>query len=47
MGCLIGADLLKLGRIHDLGAPLSSIGGAWTFDGIFLTGIVAVVIASI
>jgi uncharacterized membrane protein len=47
MGCLIGADLLKLGRIRDLGAPLSSIGGAGTFDGIFLTGIVAVVIASI
>jgi uncharacterized membrane protein len=46
-GCLIGADILNLGRIRDLGAPVASIGGAGTFDGIFLTGIVAVLIASI
>jgi hypothetical protein len=30
-----------------LGAPVASIGGAGTFDGIFLTGILAVLLASI
>jgi uncharacterized membrane protein len=45
MGTLIGADLLNLGRLSDLGAPVASIGGAGTFDGIFLTGIVAVLLA--
>ncbi|MGE0823797.1 MAG: DUF1614 domain-containing protein [Candidatus Binatia bacterium] len=44
MGCLIGADLLNLRRIGELGAPIVSIGGAGTFDGIFLTGIVAVLL---
>jgi uncharacterized membrane protein len=47
LGTLIGADLLNLGRIQGLGAPVASIGGAGTFDGIFLTGIVAVLLASI
>lgn len=45
LGTLIGADLLNLGRIRGLGAPVASIGGAGTFDGIFLTGILAVVLA--
>jgi uncharacterized membrane protein len=45
MGTLIGADLLNLGRLSDLGAPVASIGGAGTFDGIFLTGIVAALLA--
>ncbi|HUY28432.1 MAG TPA: DUF1614 domain-containing protein [Candidatus Binataceae bacterium] len=45
MGTLIGADLLNLGRLGELGAPVASIGGAGTFDGIFLTGIVAVLLA--
>ena len=45
IGTLIGADLLNLGRLSDLGAPVASIGGAGTFDGIFLTGIVAVLLA--
>jgi uncharacterized membrane protein len=45
MGTLIGADLLNLDKIADLGAPVASIGGAGTFDGIFLTGIVAVLLA--
>jgi uncharacterized membrane protein len=45
MGTLIGADLMNLGRISELGAPVASIGGAGTFDGIFLTGIVAVLLA--
>ncbi len=42
----IGADLLNLGVVRGLGAPVASIGGAGTFDGIFLTGIVAVLLAS-
>lgn len=46
LGTLIGADLLNLGRIPSLGAPIASIGGAGTFDEIFLIGIVAVLIAS-
>ena len=46
LGTLIGADVLNLGRIRGLGAPVASIGGAGTFDGIFLIGIVAVLIAS-
>ncbi len=45
MGTLIGADILNLGKLRDLGAPVASIGGAGTFDGIFLTGIVAVLLA--
>ncbi|HUB48798.1 MAG TPA: DUF1614 domain-containing protein [Acetobacteraceae bacterium] len=44
-GTLIGADLLNLDRLQGLGAPVASIGGAGTFDGIFLTGVVAVLIA--
>ena len=45
-GTLIGADLLNLDKLQGLGAPVASIGGAGTFDGIFLTGILAVLIAS-
>src|SRR5437868_5905049 len=47
MGALIGADLLNLDKITNLGAPVASIGGAGTFDGIFLTGILAVLLAGI
>ena len=47
MGTLIGADLLNLDKISGLGAPIASIGGAGTFDGIFLTGILAVLLAGI
>ena len=47
LGTLIGADLLNLGSVRGLGAPVASIGGAGTFDGIFLIGIVAVLIASL
>jgi uncharacterized membrane protein len=47
LGTLIGADLLNLDKIAELNAPVASIGGAGTFDGIFLTGIVAVLIASV
>lgn len=47
MGTLIGADLMNLDKITGLGAPVASIGGAGTFDGIFLTGILAVLLAGI
>ena len=45
LGTLIGADLLNLGKIRGLGAPVASIGGSGTFDGIFVTGILAVLLA--
>ncbi len=48
LGTLFGADILHLFRDKDLGrlqAPMLSIGGAGTFDGIFLTGILAVLLA--
>jgi uncharacterized membrane protein len=45
MGVLVGADLLRLNDIRKIGTPVASIGGAGTFDGIFLTGIVAVLLA--
>jgi len=44
LGVLIGADILRLKDIAKLGTPIGSIGGAGTFDGIFLTGIVAVLL---
>jgi|SRR5579862_7893988 len=47
LGTLIGADIMNLGKVRSLGAPVASIGGAGKFDGIFLTGIVAVLLTSI
>jgi uncharacterized membrane protein len=47
VGALVGADLLNLGRVQGLGAPVISIGGAGTFDGVFLTGILAVLLAGL
>jgi len=44
LGVLVGADLFRLKDIAKIGAPVASIGGAGTFDGIFLTGIVAVLL---
>ncbi|HSH28787.1 MAG TPA: DUF1614 domain-containing protein [Thiohalobacter sp.] len=44
LGVLVGADLLRLGDIRRLAAPIASIGGAGTFDGIFITGIIAVLL---
>jgi uncharacterized membrane protein len=44
LGTLIGADLSNLGVIPKLGAPIASIGGAGTFDGVFLSGIIAVLL---
>ncbi|MGD0171850.1 MAG: DUF1614 domain-containing protein [Halobacteriota archaeon] len=45
LGTLIGADLTNLGAIKQVGAPIASIGGAGTFDGVFLSGIIAVLLA--
>jgi uncharacterized membrane protein len=47
LGTLIGADLMNLGRIPGLGAPVASIGGAGTFDGIFVISLLAVVYAGL
>lgn len=44
LGALIGADILNLHKIRDLGAPVASIGGAGTFDGVFLSGLIAVLL---
>lgn len=45
LGTLIGADLSNLSVIPELGAPVASIGGAGSFDGVFLSGIIAVLLA--
>ena len=44
LGTLIGADLLNWRRLPELGAPVVSIGGAGTFDGIYITGLVSVLL---
>ena len=44
LGVLLGADLFRLRDIPRLGVALVSIGGAGTFDGIFITGLVAVLL---
>ncbi|MBS7631415.1 DUF1614 domain-containing protein [Candidatus Bathyarchaeota archaeon] len=43
-GTLIGADILNLSKIPKIGARIASIGGAGTFDGIFLSGIISVLL---
>jgi uncharacterized membrane protein len=45
LGVLIGADILRLKDVRHMGTPIASIGGAGTFDGIFITGVVAVLLA--
>lgn len=44
LGTLIGADLMNLDKLRGLGAPVASIGGAGTFDGIFVAGVLAVLL---
>ena len=44
LGVIIGADIMHMKDIAKLGTPVAAIGGAGTFDGIFLTGIVAVLL---
>jgi uncharacterized membrane protein len=45
MGCLLGADIMNLAIISQMHAPIASIGGAGTFDGVFASGIIAVLLA--
>jgi uncharacterized membrane protein len=47
LGTLIGADLMNLNAIPKLGAPVASIGGAGSFDGVFLSGIIAVLLTGL
>ena len=47
IGVLVGADLANLDKLQDIGAPVASIGGAGTFDGVFLAGVVAVLLSGI
>jgi len=47
VGTLIGADLLNLRRLRFLGAGIASIGGAGTFDGIFLSSVIAVLLVAV
>ena len=42
LGVLTGADIMHMKDIRNLDAPMISIGGAGTFDGIFLCGTLAV-----
>lgn len=44
LGVIIGADILRLKDIRNMGVPVAAIGGAGTFDGIFFTGIIAVLL---
>jgi uncharacterized membrane protein len=44
LGVLLGADVLRLRDIRAMRAPLASIGGAGTFDGIFIAGLFAVLL---
>jgi len=43
LGTLIGADMMNLGRVAGVG-PVVSIGGAGTFDGVYLTGLMSVLL---
>ena len=44
LGVLVGADLLRINEIRRLPANFASIGGAGTFDGVFMTGVIAVLL---
>ncbi|MDD4281913.1 MAG: DUF1614 domain-containing protein, partial [Candidatus Methanofastidiosa archaeon] len=44
LGVIIGADVLNLRTVAKTPSPTVSIGGAGTFDGIFLTGIISVLL---
>jgi uncharacterized membrane protein len=47
LGTLVGADITNLPAIRRMRAPMVSIGGAGTFDGVFVAGIFAVLLAAI
>ncbi len=44
LGTLIGGDLLHLREVRAMAPAVAPIGGAGTFDGIFLSGILAVLL---
>jgi uncharacterized membrane protein len=45
LGCLLGADILNLPHIATMQSPVASIGGAGTFDGVFVSGLIAAILA--
>ena len=45
VGTLMGADVMNIRNLSNSGAPVASIGGAGTFDAIFLSGIIAAFLA--
>ena len=45
LGCLVGADILNLPIVGHMQAPIASIGGAGTFDGVLVTGLIAALLA--
>jgi len=47
LGILIGGDVLKLRKAQRLSPGMLSIGGAGVFDGIFLVGIISVLLTSL
>lgn len=47
LGTLVGADLLHLGKVPAIGAPVVSVGGAGTFDGIVLSGVASTLLAAL
>jgi uncharacterized membrane protein len=47
IGTLVGADLANLGSLPKIGGGALSIGGAGTFDSVFLSGIAAVLLVSL
>lgn len=47
LGTLVGADLLNLPKLDRIGAPVVSIGGAGTFDGIVLSGVFGTLFAAL
>lgn len=47
IGTLVGGDLLHLRKVIGKNTPMLSIGGAGMFDGIFLTGVITALLASI
>jgi uncharacterized membrane protein len=47
IGTLVGGDLLHLRDVRAMAPTVASIGGAGTFDGIFLSGILAVLLVGL
>jgi len=45
LGPLIGADLLRLNEVVKIAPAVVSIGGAGTFDGIVLSGLISALLA--